>query len=59
MEMLDKIPPYSEVRVNGSKSIYIDHDILEIFHDFKPKARNRHIELTMTDIPDVETIELH
>jgi MFS superfamily sulfate permease-like transporter len=59
MEMLDKIPEYSVVEINGSDSVYIDHDILEIFHDFRSKAHNKHIDLTLHKIPDVETIELH
>jgi len=59
MEMLDKIPEYSVVEINGSDSVYIDHDILEIFHDFRSKAHSKHIQLNMKNIPDVETIELH
>jgi MFS superfamily sulfate permease-like transporter len=59
MEMLDKIPEYSVVDINGSDSVYIDHDILEIFHDFRLKAHNKHIQLNMKNIPDVETIVLH
>jgi MFS superfamily sulfate permease-like transporter len=59
MEMLDTLPEYAEVEINGADSIYIDNDILEIFHDFKTKAHRKHIELKMINIPDVETIELH
>lgn len=59
LELLDEIPEYSMVDTNGTKSIYIDNDILEIFHDFRSKAHNKHIQLSMKDIPDVETIELH
>jgi len=59
MEMLDKLPEYCEVEINGADSVYIDTDILEIFHDFKSKAHRKHIELRMINIPDVETIELH
>lgn len=59
MEYLDHIPPYSEININAEKTIYIDHDVLEIFQDFRTKARNRHINLTMINIPEVETIELH
>jgi MFS superfamily sulfate permease-like transporter len=59
MEMLDKLPEYSEVEINGADSVYIDSDILEIFHDFKSKAHRKHIDLKMINIPDVETIELH
>ena len=59
MEMLDKIPEYSVVEINGTDSVYIDNDILEIFHDFKTKAHLKHIQLILKDIPEVETIELH
>jgi MFS superfamily sulfate permease-like transporter len=59
MDMLDKIPAYSVVEIIGSDSVYIDNDILEIFHDFKSKAYRKHIQLVLKDIPDVETIELH
>ncbi len=59
MEMLDRLPEYAIVDINGADSVYIDHDILEIFHDFKSKAHRKHIQLTMTRIPEVETIELH
>lgn len=59
MEMLDKIPEYSSVEITGADSVYIDHDILEIIHDFKSKARLKHIELVLKGIPDVQTIELH
>jgi MFS superfamily sulfate permease-like transporter len=59
IDMLDALPEYSVVKVNGSKSVYIDRDILEIFHDFKSKAHYKHIQLTLIAIPDVETIELH
>jgi MFS superfamily sulfate permease-like transporter len=59
VELLDKIPPYSIVDINGTDSVYIDHDILEILHDFKPKAHHKHIQYQLKGIPEVETIELH
>lgn len=59
MEMLDQLPDYAVVEINGADSIYIDQDILEVFHDYKAKALRKHIQLTMINIPDVETIELH
>ncbi len=59
LDTLDKIPEYSIVEVIGSRSVYIDHDILEIVQDYKVKARNKHIELILHNIPEVETIELH
>jgi MFS superfamily sulfate permease-like transporter len=59
IDMLDSLPEYAEVEINGSDSVYIDRDILEILHDYKSKAHRKHIELKMISIPDVETIELH
>ena len=59
MEMLDTLPAYCIVEINGSNSVYIDRDVLEIFQDFKSKAHNKHIQLILKDIPEVETIELH
>jgi MFS superfamily sulfate permease-like transporter len=59
INMLDKIPPYSVVEINGTNSIYIDYDILEIFHDYKAKAKHKHVELVLKNIPNVETIEVH
>jgi len=59
MEMLDGLPEYSVVEISGSRSVYIDRDILEIFQDFRIKAHNRHIQLIVKDVPELETIELH
>lgn len=59
VELLDRIPDYSVVTINGANSVYIDRDVLEIFQDFKSKAHNKHIELVLHHIPAVETIELH
>ena len=57
--MLDSIPEDSIVEINGADSVYIDLDILEIFKDFKSKAEQKNIDVTMINIRDVETIELH
>ena len=59
LEMLDSIPEYSIVEIDGTDSVYIDQDILEIVQDFKPKAHNKHIQLILKNIKEVETIELH
>lgn len=58
-ETLDKIPPYSILEIDGRESVYIDHDILEIFQEFRSKARQRHIQLELLNIPEVTIIELH
>lgn len=59
MEMLDAIPANAVVEISGTDSVYIDNDVLEIFQDFRSKASNKNIILTMTGIPEVQTIELH
>ncbi len=59
IDMLEKIPPYSSAEIDGTGSVYIDHDILEIFQDYKMKAKQRHIELILKQIPEVQTIGLH
>jgi len=59
MDLLDTLPEYSVVEIDGTDSVYIDRDILEILHDFKSKAHQRHIQFSKINIPDVETIELH
>ena len=56
---LDALPKYAHVCVDGTDSVYIDHDILEILHDFRSKAHHRHIQVEYKGIPDVESIELH
>lgn len=58
-QTLDAIPPYSVVEINGVDSVYIDHDILEIMQEFRTKARNKHIQLILKKIPEVQIIELH
>lgn len=59
IELLDSIPNNSSVAIIGTNSVYIDHDILEVFHDFQSKAKLKNIQLVLKDVPDVETIELH
>ncbi len=57
--LLDEMPEYSIVEINGTDSVYIDYDILEIFQQYKSKAHHKHIQLIMMDIPEVQTISLH
>ena len=56
---LEKIPDYSVVHIEGSRSVYIDYDVSEIINEFKTKAKHKHIELHLAGIPDVETISAH
>ncbi|TND08459.1 MAG: sulfate transporter [Bacteroidetes bacterium] len=59
IDLFERIPPYAIVHVDGSRSVYIDKDILEIIHDFKIKAHNKHIELHLVNIPEADFIEGH
>ena len=59
IEVLDHIPANAIVTVNGNDSIYIDQDILEIFNEYKSKAKSKNITLHLNGIPEVETIEVH
>lgn len=52
---LDKVPPYSELIIDGSDVHFIDYDVLEIISDFVAKAHDRHIELKLINIETVET----
>jgi MFS superfamily sulfate permease-like transporter len=56
---LEKIPNYSVVHIEGSRSVYIDYDVSEIINEFKTKAKYKHIELNLSGIPEVETISAH
>jgi MFS superfamily sulfate permease-like transporter len=58
-DLLDGLPEFSVVEIDGTNSVYIDTDILEIFQEFRSKAKNRHIELKMKGIPEVEIIGIH
>ena len=58
-DLLDKMPEYSVVEILGTDSVYIDHDILEIIQQYRTKAHNKHIQLILKDIPEVQTISLH
>ena len=56
---LEKIPDYSIANIDGTHSVYIDYDVIEVINEFKTKAHHKHIELHLHGIPDVETIGAH
>ena len=57
IEVLDKIPDYSIVEVIGTSDGTVDFDIIEIFIQFKAKARNRHIEFITKDVPGLNPVK--
>lgn len=48
---LDEIPNNSSVVIDGTKSHFIDVDVLEIIHDFKATAEHKKITLELKNIP--------
>jgi MFS superfamily sulfate permease-like transporter len=48
---LGELPENASVIIDGSKSHYIDVDVLEIIHDFKDTAELKKIKLELKDIP--------
>jgi MFS superfamily sulfate permease-like transporter len=58
-EALDKIPPYSELTIDGSECNFIDYDILEIISEYETKAHDRHISVTLHGIEKVNVTAVH
>lgn len=47
---LDNLPDNTSVIIDGSRSSYIDYDVLEIIETFKSTSVNRSIDVTFLDI---------
>ena len=47
MEMFDKIPENSTVVIDGSKHVYIDHDIEELIEDFVLRSKFSNIKVDL------------
>ncbi len=58
-KVLDEVPEYSVLIIDGSKSNFIDYDILEIISEFDNKAKDRHIELHLMGIEKVNVTTMH
>lgn len=58
-KVLDDIPEYSILTIDGSECSFIDYDILEIISDYHNKAHDKHIELHLKGIEKVEATSLH
>jgi MFS superfamily sulfate permease-like transporter len=56
---LDQIPEYSCLTIDGSESHFVDYDILEIISEYANKAHDRHIELTLIGIQQVNVTAVH
>lgn len=57
---LDDLPPDSKVVIDGSNSVAIDHDVLEIIQDFKRMAApQRNIDVETIAVPEVRSVQGH
>ncbi len=51
------LPENSKVIIDGTNARYIDHDVLEIIHNFKDNAFTKNIEVNLVEIKDKYEIE--
>ncbi len=56
---LDEVGEYSVLTVDGSECNFVDYDILEILSEFKNKAIDRHIQLHLIGIKQVDVAGIH
>ncbi len=52
-KLLEEIPDKTALTIDGSDANYIDYDVLEIINEFKTKAKDRSIELTLIGIEEM------
>lgn len=53
--MLEELPENTPVIIDGSRSVNIDYDVLEIIHNFREHgAKEKNITMTLINIPEVE-----
>jgi SulP family sulfate permease len=50
-QMLDALPPASRIELDGRDTRRIDHDALEVIHDFAETAEARGVDLRLVGIP--------
>lgn len=59
IKMLDEIPDDSQVLIDGSRSAYIDHDVLELIANFVDNAARRNITVELIGIDPVAVASHH
>lgn len=58
-KVLDEVPEFSILTIDGSECNFIDYDILEIISEYYNKAHERHIELHLIGIEKVNVTAIH
>jgi MFS superfamily sulfate permease-like transporter len=51
-KQLAELPTGAEVEIDASRTVHIDHDVLELIQDFKEKAYQKQIKVSMTGFPE-------
>ncbi|MEZ4805040.1 MAG: hypothetical protein R2852_06030 [Bacteroidia bacterium] len=55
LSALKEIPENSILVIDGSRSKYIDHDVLEVIHEFKSyTAKTKNIKIQLIKIPNYD-----
>ncbi|MCW5907482.1 MAG: SulP family inorganic anion transporter [Chitinophagales bacterium] len=57
--LLEEIPDYSRVVINGTKSAHIDYDVLEAISSFCAQAKRKGIEVELRNVTRVSVSEIH
>ncbi len=58
-KVLEEVPEYSVLTIDGKECNFIDYDILEIISEYHNKAIDRHIELHLKGIEKVNVTAVH
>lgn len=59
LKTLEELPEDSHVIIDGTRSRYIDYDVLEAINDFKDTAKLRNIKFELKKIKDVYRFDGH
>lgn len=57
--LLEEIPGYSRVIIDGTKSAHIDYDVLEVISSFCSQAKRKGIEVELRKVERVSVSEIH
>lgn len=58
-ETLEALPPGSRIELDGRYARHLDHDVLELIHEFRETATSRKIDYRLVGIPDSTIMPSH
>ncbi len=59
VQTLKDLPDDSKVIINGSRSHYIDYDVIEAINDFKANAHYKNIDVELIGIKEIYSVSTH